>query len=177
MFNLFNSLIKTQGQPRISLLGSNPNSPKKKEKVSKSIVREQVREKKTNMRQEIQEIDAQIEINEAREKLRTEEQERLNKFKVEFDDDPEFAIEAYAKDLSIEEAKTEYWRRWEEQKAKAAEPIITEDPSGKNQADFIEAGKALAAAEGIKLGQALKQVCKEQPALYKAYKQRCYGQN
>ena len=110
-----------------------------------------------------------------------EEKERLGKFKAEFDDDLEFAIEACAKGLSIEEAKTEYWRRWDErvQKAKAAvaEPIATEDPSSEDQGDFMAAGRELAAAESIKLGEALKKVARKNPALYQAYKEKCCGQS
>lgn len=110
-----------------------------------------------------------------------EEKERLGKFKAEFDDDLEFAVESYTKNLSLEEAKIEYWRRWDErvQKAKAAvaEPIATEDPSSEVQGDFITAGRELAAAENIKLGEALKRVARKQPELHRAYKQRCQGQN
>lgn len=127
-------------------------------------------------------------INVAAERRRTkkeqenkqaQEKERLAKFKVEFDDDLEFAIEASAKGLSIEEAKTEYWRRWDErvQKATVAESIVTEDLSSGDQVDFITAGKELAQAEGIKLGAALKKVARKNPELHRAYKESCYGQN
>jgi len=113
------------------------------------------------------------------ENKQAQEKERLAKFKVEFDDDLEFAIEACAKGLSIEEAKTEYWRRWDErvQKVAIAESIVTEDSSSEDPRDFITVGKELAQAEGITLGQALKLVARKQPELHRAYKDKCCGQS
>jgi len=138
---------------------------------------------------ELAEVKAQAKIEadkaaeEARESERENERKRLIEFKEAFGDDLEFAIDACGRGLSVTEAKAERFDVVSKQLAEAtkkvkietkekttgAAAISTGDTDGEETGDFIKAGKELAKAEKIKLGDAYKRVAREQPELYQAH--------
>jgi signal peptide peptidase SppA len=111
------------------------------------------------------------------------ERTRMGQLQAEFNDDPEFAMKAFAAGQSLAEAKAAYCDVLKE-KLKTAEdqvkqgkestgaPPLQNSASGDSQGrDFIATAKETAKAEGIKLGDAFKKVAREQPELYRAYKE------
>jgi len=128
-------------------------------RITKIVNNVAAKHKRQKKEQEIEEDQAQA-----------QEKERLDKFKAEFDDDLEFAVEAFTKGLSIEKAKTEYWRRWDDRVQKAAVANVTENPSSEDQGDFMaEAQELVDQGKAKNLTDAMRKLRHQRPGLFAAY--------
>jgi ClpP class serine protease len=132
------------------------------------------------MESEQQQVDIQVELNEAKEKAKEQslrdERERIKAITSEFADDAEFALEAIDKGWDVKEAKAQYCdvlkkKLAEKPQADGAEPLTENGEGGEKIVDFNEAAKALAKEEKIALGDAYKKIARQQPELYQSYRE------
>ena len=111
------------------------------------------------------------------EKLQGQIRQRFSDLLNAFDySDQDFAIESWKRGLTVAQAAEKYYAPQERTREVTRAKILVKSCS-EDQGDFIATGKALAQAEGIKLGEALKRVARKQPELHLAYKEKCQGQN
>jgi len=132
--------------------------------------------KETSMETEQEQIDAQVELNQAREQARAEERNRLKELTEAFGDDLDFALKAYEQGKTVQEAKAEFCdvlqkRLTEQAEKQGAEPLTGSGSGETGTIDFNKAAKELAKSKGIQLGDAYKEIAREQPEVYEAYKQ------
>jgi len=142
---------------------------------------------------EQQQMDAQLEVNRLTEQVQTEARKVLAELRAYFKDDPDFAMLAFEKGWTLIEAKAEYCDKLqvkiealdkelaalkakaEEKKPKQksawgdGEPLVNGGTDDAGAISFVQAAKALAERKNIRLGDAYKQVAREQPELYQQH--------
>jgi signal peptide peptidase SppA len=119
------------------------------------------------------------------------ERNRMAELAEAFADDPQFAIEAFNRGLSVTEARSEYCdvlRDKLKDKAKdkaqetpatseaqvsGAEAIATGDTDEASGGDFMAEAKEVAAEKKITLTAAMQQLARSKPELRKAFLERC----
>jgi signal peptide peptidase SppA len=140
-------------------------------------------------------VDTQAELNRAGDEAKAAERQRLADLKVAFPDDLEFALTAFEKGSSVQEAKAEYCdvvvervkaQQAEEAKAKAqaeqaktqaqdkqgATPMASDDSDDEASGDFITEARKLAKETGITMTAAMRQLARQRPQLHEAFKDK-----
>ena len=147
--------------------------------------------KEKSMDSEEEKIDAQTEVNKLTEDVQSEERKRMAELRSAFPDDLDFALQAYEKGLTVDQAKAEHHDILQEQikeaagkeaaEKKAAEEktgqqtgakaIATEGSDGETQGDFmLEARKMVADGNAKTLTEAMRKVRRQHPELHEAFK-------
>jgi len=130
-----------------------------------------------------EQINAQIEKNQLREAAEKEQRERLGQLKAAFPDDLAFAVDAFEKGLTVEQAKANYCDVLREKlkdqgkktgdKTSGAPPIAENSSDATAQGDFLAEARQLAKEKGITMTAAMKQLNRRNPGLHAAFVQRC----
>ena len=131
-----------------------------------------------------EQINAQIEKNQLRETAEKEQRERLGQLRAAFPDDITFAVDAFEKGLTIEQAKAAYCdvlrEKLKEQVKKGADkaaggapPIAENSSDAAAQGDFLAEARQLAKEQNITMTMAMKRLNRTKPALHAAFVQRC----
>jgi signal peptide peptidase SppA len=122
---------------------------------------------------------AEIE-KQARAAEQTNERKRLTDLKAEFADDLPFAVDAFEKGLSLDQAKAAYCdvlkgklKKANQTTTAGASPISSGESETGVEGDFMQAARELAAEKKITMTAAMKIVKRRQPALHKAFIERC----
>lgn len=143
------------------------------------------------MDSETEQIDAQTQVNKLTEDVQSDERKRLAELRSAFPEDMDFALQAFEKGLSVDQAKAEHHDILQKQiKATAekeaaekeaaekkgqqnagAKAIVTEGSDGEAQGNFmLEARKLVADGKAKTLTEAMRKVRRQNPKLHEAFK-------
>ncbi len=112
----------------------------------------------------------------AKTKAASDEKKRLADLKAAFPKDLAFAIEQFEAGATVTEAKAAYVEVLQrkidekEKESQGAAPLQSGDSAVAGGENFVQLGKQMAKEQSIPLGQAYKNLAKERPELYAAYK-------
>ncbi len=145
--------------------------------------------KEKSMDSEEEKINAQAEVNKLTEDVQGEERKRMTELRSAFPGDLDFALQAYEKGLTVDQAKAEHYDILQEQikeaieaEKKAAEEkkgqqnagakaIATEGSDGEAQGDFmLEVRKLVSEDKAKTLTEAMRKVQRQNPELHEAFK-------
>lgn len=132
---------------------------------------------KEKVMDEQEKIDAQAELNQLSETVQGEERKRLAELRAAFPDDLDFAIEAFEKGSTVQEAKAERFDLLQQEKIAeqnaGAKPIASGDSDSEQEGDFLEeAHKLLDDGKAKNMVEAMRKIRRRQPELHEAYKEK-----
>jgi len=136
-----------------------------------------VSQRKEKVMDEQEKIDAQAELNQLSENVQGEERKRLADLRTAFPDDLDFALEAFEKGSTVQEAKADYYDL-EQQKKKAeqnagAKAIASGDSDSEQEGDFLEeARKLVDDGKAKNMTEAMRKIRRRQPQLHEAFKEK-----